>query len=137
MNRETEISKVRISTTDRQIAFFSDTIAGYILFIGVLSSVSLTVLGLAWHLVTTRGTWIHYRIEGNNFAQFLREIAGNLISGTLRPEVLINAGIAILMMTPYIRLVFSFIYFVIKSNWKYAILTLICLIILTQSFFFN
>jgi hypothetical protein len=42
-------------------------------------------------------------------------------------------GIVILLLTPYLRVVFSVLYFSFEKDYKYALITLFVLIVLTLS----
>jgi uncharacterized membrane protein len=56
--------------------------------------------------------------------------------GHIRPRLLVNFGLAILLLTPYVRVVASFFYFAfIENNAKYAVFTSIVLGVLTYSLF--
>jgi len=135
-NKYMGMPKPQEAIISKRIALDPDSIAGYILLLGILLSISLAVIGLAWHFAVEGNLWVNYTIVGVNFAGFLQSIIRDLVSGPLRPELLISSSIAVLMMTPYVRLLFSLFYFaIIDSNWKYAILTSICLFILTYSLF--
>lgn len=111
-------------------------LVGYILLGGVLVSAVLVVGGMAWHWVASGRPQIGDTITGMDLFQFvvtdLREVA----SGALRPRVLINLGLAVLLLTPYVRVAASTLYFAAgERNWKYALITGFVLTVLTYSLF--
>jgi uncharacterized membrane protein len=59
-----------------------------------------------------------------------------MVSHELRPRVLINMGIAVLMLTPFVRVLASVFYFaLVERNWKYTLFTGFVLCVLTYSLF--
>ncbi|MGZ3606158.1 MAG: DUF1634 domain-containing protein, partial [Thermodesulfobacteriota bacterium] len=57
-------------------------------------------------------------------------------SHELRPRVMINMGIAVLMLTPFVRVLASVFYFAFaERNWKYTLFTGFVLGVLTYSLF--
>jgi len=71
-------------------------------------------------------------IHGKNFFYFLVE----LIQGEhIRQKAiwLMTLGIAILMLTPYLRVILSVIHFSREKNVKYVLITLFVLALLTMS----
>ena len=130
------------STTDTSTradvmsGFDIESLVGYVLLVGVLSSVALIVGGLAWHLARTGQLGIQYGIAGMNFFQFLGRDLAQLFSSELRPRVLVSLGIALLMLTPFVRVLASTVYFLLaERNWKYTVITGFVLAVLTYSLF--
>lgn len=113
-----------------------DLLVGYLLLAGVGLSIALIVVGLAWRLILTGHFSLDYKIAGMNLFEFLVLEIRTAASGQLRPRTLIDAGIAVLMLTPYVRVVASMFYFMIAlKNWKYTLFTGIVLGVLTFSLF--
>ncbi len=56
--------------------------------------------------------------------------SGSPVSWPIR---VITLGIAVLILTPYVRAILSVIYFAAHENWKYLVITLFVLTILTIS----
>ena len=53
-----------------------------------------------------------------------------------RPRMLVNLGIAALMLTPYVRVLMSMLYFaLVERNRKYAVFTAFVLAMLTYGLF--
>ncbi len=113
-----------------------ENLVGYILLIGVVTSLSLIIGGLAWHLVRTGQIGIQYDIAGMNFFEFLRSGLRQVFADQYRPRLLVSLGIAMLMLTPFVRVFASMIYFLVAArNWKYAAFTGFVLTVLTYSLF--
>jgi uncharacterized membrane protein len=116
--------------------FDMDAVVGYILLIGVLISLVLVMAALVWRWRNTHTLSFDYKITGMNlFELVLAEIRLGL-RGALRPRLLMSLGIAMLMLTPYIRVMASMVYFMAwLKNWKYSVFTAIVLLTLTYSLF--
>ena len=113
-----------------------DVVVGYLLLIGVASSITLIVAGLAWHYETTGNLWLAHKLEDMNLFQFVLMEARLATEGQIRPRTLVDGGIVILMLTPYFRVMVSMIYFlVVLKNWKYSVFTAVVLGVLTFSLF--
>ncbi len=73
---------------------------------------------------------------GMNFFRFVVSDVATVIRTGFGPRRMINLGIAVLMLTPFIRVASSMVYFgVIEHNWKYTIFTGFVLAVLTYSLF--
>lgn len=116
--------------------FDMDAVVGYILLIGVLISLLLVIAALVWRWLDTHTLAFNYKITGMNlFELVLAEVRLGL-RGAFRPHVLLSLGIAVLMLTPYIRVLASMVYFMAwLKNWKYSVFTAIVLLTLTYSLF--
>lgn len=113
-----------------------DLLVGYLLLAGVGLSIALIVVGLTWRVILTGHFSLDYRISGMNLFEFVVLEIRTAASGQLRPRTLIDSGIAVLMLTPYVRVVASMFYFMIAlRNWKYTLFTGIVLGVLTFSLF--
>jgi uncharacterized membrane protein len=129
---------VRTNAIDRKTATHTgmEAVVGYILLGGVLLSVALITGGLAWHWVTTGQLQFEYPVDGMDLARFFINDLQQLIVGPIRPRYLINLGIAVLILTPYIRILISVLYFAfVELDWKYAFFTAAVLSVLTYSLF--
>ncbi len=116
--------------------FDMETLVGYILLIGVLVSIALISFGIVWHWLRTGEFGFDYLIGGMDFFEFVLTDVRQLFSDSLRPRLFINLGIATLMLTPFVRVLASMLYFaVIERNRKYALFTLFVLSVLTYSLF--
>lgn len=113
-----------------------ETVVGYILLGGVLLSVALIAGGLAWHWVTTGQLQFEYLVGGMDLARFITNDLQQLVVGPIHPRHLINLGIAVLILTPYVRILASVLYFAfVARNWKYTLFTAAVLGVLTYSLF--
>jgi uncharacterized membrane protein len=112
-----------------------ETVVGATLRAGVVLSVALIAAGLAWHWVVN-GDWrLSYSLPATTVGGFLRADAQQLAARETRPRLLVNLGIAVLMLTPYVRVLASFVAFALERNWKYAAFTGCVLVTLTYSLF--
>jgi uncharacterized membrane protein len=113
-----------------------ELVVGSILLTGVLASMVLVAAGLTWHWLTYGNTVFDYSLAGTTVFQFVLADVRQLTSGVLRPRVLVNAGIAVLLLTPYVRVLASMLYFaLIERNLKYSAFTAFVLVVLTYSLF--
>ncbi len=79
---------------------------------------------------------LDYTIAEMNLFQFVITDVRLLVSDTVRPRLFINLGIAVLMLTPYVRVLVSMFYFAfVEQNWKYSLFTGFVLSVLTYSLF--
>ena len=113
-----------------------EMLVGSILLMGVILSTALLASGVAWHWFTTRNFTITYSLNGIRFPQLLIGSISALFTGRITTELLAGLGLALLMMTPYLRVLVSFLYFaLVERNWKYALFTVFVLSVLTYSLF--
>ena len=113
-----------------------DVLVGYILQTGVLLSLTLITAGLLWAWFRTGRLGVNYPITGVNLFQFVVGEARLAAQGTIRPRLLVNLGITALMLTPFLRVAASVVYFMaVLRNWKYTLFTAIVLAVLTYSLF--
>jgi uncharacterized membrane protein len=125
--------RVQVATVTR---FDMEILVGSILQYGLLLSVALLVAGLAWHWTTTRQLGTEYVVTGMNLFQFLLADVRQAILGTMRPRLLVSLGLAVLLMTPYTRVMASLAYFAfVERNWKYALFTAFVFVVLSYSLF--
>ena len=113
-----------------------DLLIGYLLFYGVMLSLGLIVVGLVWRYLRTGEFRLDYQISGMNLFQFVVEEFKLAMHVQFRPRLLVNLGIAVLMLTPFLRVAASVIYFMcVLKNWKYTVFTTIVLAVLAYSLF--
>ncbi len=113
-----------------------EILIGYILLIGVLLSAVLLTLGFIWRWERSGNLHFQHTIAGMNFYEFVLASFRQVTSHELRPRVMVNMGIAVLMLTPFVRVLASMFYFALaEHNWKYTIFTGFVLGILTYSLF--
>jgi len=113
-----------------------DLVIGYVLLGGVLTSMALLATGVAWHDVRAGELGLDYRLGGTTLFGFVVLDVQQLVAGEFRPRLLVNLGIAVLMLTPYARVLASMVYFgCVERNWKYTAITAFVLAVLTYSLF--
>jgi uncharacterized membrane protein len=107
----------------------------YILIIGVVSSLLLELMGVvlfvhsSGHLAISQDQSVF--IRGRNFFSFiLDQFHANQVSSAVLCMV---AGVVVLMLTPYVRVIMSALYFAREKNAKYVLITLFVLVVLTLS----
>jgi uncharacterized membrane protein len=111
-----------------------ESVVSYILMGGVVLSVVMIGVGIAWHRVATGQLQIEYSIAGMNLFQFAMSDEAGLASKSIQPRLLISTGIAVLMLTPYVRVLASFFYFLFgEQNWKYSFFTGFVFTVLTYA----
>ena len=116
--------------------FDMEVLVGYILFVGVLLSVALIVIGLFWHWLSEGELELKYPLRGTNLFAFLLILSKQLLTGTFHPRLLVSLGIAVLLLTPLVRVIASMVYFsVVLHNWKYTAFTGFVTAVLTYSLF--
>ncbi len=116
--------------------FDMEILIGYILLIGVLLSAVLLTLGFIWRWERSGNLHFQHTIAGMNFYEFVLISFRQITSHELRPRVMVNMGIAVLMLTPFVRVLASVFYFALaEHNWKYTLFTGFVLGVLTYSLF--
>jgi len=112
-----------------------DAIVGYVLLVGVLSSLTLLAAGLVWRW-SASGARFDYDLAGTTVFQLLATDVRQLAAGAWRPRLLVNLGLAALLLTPYTRVVASMLYFaLVERDRKYVAFTAFVLVMLTYSLF--
>ena len=115
-----------------------DTIIGFTLQIGVTLSLALIATGLVWHRFKW-GTWqwpLDYKLPATTVFGFFVTDVEQATGEPARPRMLVNLGIAVLMLTPYVRVLMSMLYFAfVERNRKYAVFTAFVLAMLTYGLF--
>lgn len=108
---------------------------GYLLLAGVIVSITLLVAGMGWSWLRTGSATLDYQLRGTTlFSLLVRDLRA--LAGKPQPSLLINLGIVALLLTPYLRVLVSFVYFAaVLRNWKYSLFTGFVLAVLTYSLF--
>ena len=113
-----------------------EVVVSYILLGGVVTSMALLLGGLAWYGWQTGSLQLHYELKPVNFFNFALSEFKNAFRGAYRPRFVVSLGIVALMLTPYVRVLASLIYFAaVERNLKYAVFTLVVLFALSYSLF--
>jgi uncharacterized membrane protein len=126
----------RQAATEHVTHFDMEVLVGYILFGGVLMSIVLVAAGLVWGWIATGHLGLDYSISGMNLFEFVLTDARQVVTDAVRPSLLVNLGIAALMLTPYMRVLASMLYFaLVERNGKYTLFTGFVFGVLTYSLF--
>ncbi len=113
-----------------------DLIVGYILLVGVLVSIALILVALIWKWKLTGNIEFEFNLSGVNFFEIASHEFWLAASGALSPRLMLGLGILTLMLTPFVRVLVSMIYFMVAlRNWKYTLFTAFVLVVLTYSLF--
>ncbi len=116
--------------------FDMEQVVGYVLLIGVLLSMAFIALGVIWRWFNTGQLGMDYQITGMNFFEFLLSDLQAVMAGAFRPRLLVSLGIATLMLTPFVRVFASMLYFaLVERNAKYTVFTAFVFTVLTYSLF--
>ena len=114
-----------------------EDVIGYILIIGVTTSLLIESAGLALY-VADKGT-IEIDLSdpkacarSQDFFAYIIDVTSSVLGNPNYASVM-ALGLVLLMLTPYIRVVASVVYFAFYRNYKYVVITLIVLAILTAS----
>jgi uncharacterized membrane protein len=111
-----------------------DAIVGTLLLGGVLTSLALIIAGLTWHRLATGHSALDETLAGHDVVELLGADLRALVQGAVRPRLLISLGIVALLLTPYLRVLASMLFFAfVEHNWKYTAFTAFVLIVLTYS----
>ncbi|MDD5216654.1 MAG: DUF1634 domain-containing protein [Candidatus Omnitrophica bacterium] len=109
-----------------------------ILRIGLSLSLTFITCGLVWKWHEVGAIRFDYSLPKTSVLQFVLEELHLLLRGTFRPRLLINLGIAILLLTPYVRVLVSVFYFaMVERNRKYTLFTLFVFLTLTYNLLFR
>lgn len=120
----------------KSVEFKMDVLVGYILLIGVLVSIGLIAVGVVWHYAATGRLGLEYSIAGMNLFHFVLHNFERAAHPPFRPRLLVNLGIVTLMLTPYVRVLASMLFFAFtERNAKYTVFTAVVFLVLTYSLF--
>jgi uncharacterized membrane protein len=124
------------STGKSTLEFDMDLLLGYTLLVCLLVSLALVLAALIWKWELAGNVQFDYQLSGMNFFQLTLHELGLAAKGALRPRVVLTLGILMLMLTPFIRVLVSMVYFMVAlRNWKYTLFTAFVLLTLTYSLF--
>ena len=108
----------------------------WILIIGVVASVVFESLGLVLNYASTRSLTLtispEWHVQAPNFFSFVASAIPSALAGVSAVS-LVTVGVILLMLTPYVRVVASVIYFALQKDYRYLGITLLVLAIITTS----
>lgn len=111
-----------------------EAIIGFVLQTGLFLSLGFLLSGLGWHFIRFGNLQFNYQISSGTLWGLWRDNFHLFFSAGWRPRLLINMGMAILITTPFVRVLVSFLYFCfIQQNVKYTLFTLFVLLALTYN----
>jgi len=114
-----------------------DLVISYILISGVAVSVAVETIGIQSYYSSNGSLEIvfqpQYSLTGTDFFAYFGTLLSGMLSLNWNPLQVLGLGIVLLMITPYIRVAASVIYFAAAKNSKYFIITLFVLLVLTTS----
>jgi uncharacterized membrane protein len=113
-----------------------ETGISYVLILGVSASLLIEAIGIFLYYREFHGfaisrdgsMFMHGRLFFSYVAHLLRETVS-----AATPVRLMALGIAVLILTPYARMVMSIAYFAQRRNLKYVLITAFVLVVLTVS----
>ncbi len=113
-----------------------ESLISAILMIGVFASLLVEIAGLGYY-ITSRGSLevdfsSNWQTSGKDFFAYGWGTLTSLAQGA-NPIGLMALGIVMLMITPYVRVLTSVVYFGVRRNPKYALMSLFVLAVLTFS----
>jgi uncharacterized membrane protein len=113
-----------------------EIVISYLLIAGVIISVILEIVGVVLFYHTYKTLSIQYGdaviIQGHDFFSFINEVVRGRLAGGVAVQ-LMTAGILVLLLTPFLRVLFSMLYFFWEKNFKYVVITLFVLLVLSIS----
>jgi uncharacterized membrane protein len=107
-------------------AFFKDlnTVVDVTLLGGLILSVSIIIASLVWQWLSSGTLGFFPAIPARNLLEYLIYTFRNASSEGMGPTVLANAGIAVLLLTPFMRVLASALFFgLYEHNRIYTAIT--------------
>ncbi len=112
----------------------------WILRVGVGLSLALETLGILLNYVQTEesslavpsAAWL---AKGGNFFGFASTSLSSVLSGA-SPAGITALGVAVLMLTPYARIIAALVYYTIERDLKYIAITLFVFLVITVGLVF-
>jgi len=125
-----------ISPSNESRALKSELAISYLLIFGVIASLILTGIGMVlfyihFGQVEISGKKAMFLREQNFFHFFLNLLRGG--QGQDKAIWLMTLGIAVLILTPYARVIISVLHFIRKRDLKYTLINLFVFILITFS----
>jgi uncharacterized membrane protein len=103
----------------------------WILRAGVAISLALESAGIIGnYLYTGDASPPNWPAQGVNFFGFLTSVLGSLASGA-SPLSITGLGIAVLVLTPYVRVVAAILFYVVERDWRFVAITFSVFLVIT------
>ena len=99
-----------------------ERVLGLLMLAGTMASLALMALSISLYFlqhgdeVSVSERWV---VRSRSFLEFVASIG----EGPSLSVVLMKAGVATLMLTPYSRAVISLVYFAARREWKFTAIT--------------
>lgn len=105
----------------------AELVISHVLRGGVVASAAIILLGMAWF-------YIQMAITGHATLTFPHTFTG-IVQRLARgePLALVSLGLAVLLLTPILRVAISILVFALERDWLYTIITVVVLAILLIS----
>lgn len=114
-----------------------ETAITYILIAGVIASVVVETVGITNYYLTSGNLDIvfqpNFSMTGTDFFNYTMRLIQRFFVGGWTSTQILALGIVLLMLTPYLRVAASVVYFAFARNPKYLFITLFVLLVLTAS----
>ena len=118
--------------------FDMENLVGMILQNGMLLSIGLVMAGLFLRWGISGSFNFQEPLYGENILSFVRVDIYRAVTQKTFSALFIHLGIAILMLTPYVRLLASFFYFAyVERDWRYTFFTSLAVVPLTYFLLFG
>ena len=102
-----------------------EVMVSWVLIIGICLSTAGILAGLGWHYFLAGSLDMHYNLPKENFFNLTVSTFKQIFTSGFSPALVTTMGIIFLMITPYIRILSSVVYFAtVEKNVKYGIYTL-------------
>jgi len=109
----------------------------YVLIAGVIASVTIETIGIWTYYYYNQNLDIVFKpslaLKATDFFSYTAMAIRALISWSWTPIQILGFGLVVLMITPYMRVLASVVYFALAKNSKYLFITLFVLVVLTAS----
>jgi uncharacterized membrane protein len=103
----------------------------WILRAGVALSLALESAGILWNYLNTGNSYPPpWFVQNANFFGFLSSILSSLAGGAT-PLAVTGLGVAVLVLTPYARIIAAVLYYAVEGDWKFVAITLSVFSIIT------
>jgi len=107
-----------------------------ILLVGVVTSLIIVLIGIFLYHVQYNSFSFNYtpewQLTGSDFFGYSASLFSSISSG-VRPTEMMALGIVILMLTSYARVAVSVVYYGLRKNPRYLLITAFVMVILTAS----
>ena len=110
-----------------------ETFVASVLIGGLVASIVLITIGVVWLRARTGSFGLDYSLPATDVGAFILGDIRQAASRDVGPRRLIDLGIGVLMLTPYLRVLTSLLYFLVARNRTYALFTGLVLAGLTYS----